>query len=56
MNFHPQLVWSLIGKDEKNEMCYAYFQMCPSCKRPILGYKSGSVSFDGEGVTLTKRF
>ena len=49
---------AIAGQDENGQLCYVYYQMCPNekCKRPIVGYKSGSISCNGEGVTLTKPF
>jgi hypothetical protein len=29
----------LIGKNGKNNSVFAYYQMCPECREPILGIK-----------------
>jgi len=52
------MAFTRIGMDENNQFYYVHYQMRPSskCKKPIIGYKYGDISYDGEGVTLTKPF
>jgi phage terminase large subunit GpA-like protein len=38
-NFYPHMNNVLIGKNRKNNSVFAYYQMCPECKEPILGIK-----------------
>jgi phage terminase large subunit GpA-like protein len=38
-NFYPHMNNVLIGKNGKNNSVFAYYQMCPECREPILGIK-----------------
>ena len=38
-NFYPHMNNVLIGKNGINNSVFAYYQMCPECREPILGIK-----------------
>ena len=41
--FHPQMQNVYLGMDYKSKTQYSlYYQLCPSCKKPIVGIHSNS--------------
>lgn len=59
--FHPQFLYQLVGyKKGKLDTVYVYYQLCPKCDEPIIGYKefkSGEFPglVDTESVLLMTR-
>jgi hypothetical protein len=59
--FHPQFFQQLVGfKKASLDSVYVYFQLCPKCDEPIIGYKefkSGQFPtlLDMESVLLMTR-
>jgi len=59
--FHPQFFHQLVGfKKGKFDSVYVYYQLCPKCDEPIIGYreiKPGEFPglVDAESVLLMTR-
>jgi hypothetical protein len=59
--FHPQFFHQLVGfKKKKFDSVYVYYQLCPQCEEPIIGYreiKSGEFPafVDPESLLLMTR-
>ncbi len=58
VSFHPQLRSQWVGfKKGKFDAIYVYYQMCPECDEPVIGFKEVKstefpFSTQGEGVIL----
>ena len=53
--FHPQMTNRFMGEDKDKQAVYVFYQLCPSCKEPIIGMKRGKplmLASDTEGLTL----
>jgi hypothetical protein len=35
--FHPQMGFHFLGFNKRQNSVYVYYQLCPSCKEPVVG-------------------
>ena len=58
ITFQPGMGNHLIGTISKQKQVFVYYQMCPKCEEPIIGYRElrekehYALSSDVEGLTL----
>jgi hypothetical protein len=39
ISFHPQMSINWVGMNASNANVYVYYQLCPECREPVVGYR-----------------
>ncbi len=61
VELHPQMFTGLIGVNSRGRPVWVFYEMCPKCKEPIVGYRQQRenewiiAGYDVEGLSILTR-